>query len=772
MEGRVCATQLAESDDNTLSSTPFAASLNDGDKLINTKIKSAQTKGNPSDQDLMKGLLSDDYCHVCDTVLLLEPHRHYEGEKHNQKVKMYLESQRTVGTMSKDSGEPKKDVPTHIDFFCKLCNMMFCSPVVAMSHFKGKVHAQNLRRQPFEQSKELNQPGLPTHSGQTQASYNVKPAVCTATIPGQDLKDPNYCALCSAPFNNPKMALQHYNGRKHQRNKHRAKVMQGLGEDAQQGNPSDQDLMKGLLSDDYCHVCDTVLLFEPHRHYEGEKHNQKVKMYLESQRAVGTMSKDSGELKKDVPTQIDLFCKLCNMMFCSPVVAMSHFKGKVHAQNLRRQPFEPSKELNQPGLPTHSGQTQASYNVKPAVCTAAIPGQDLKDPNYCALCSAPFNNPKMALQHYNGRKHQRNKHRAKVMQGLGEDAQQARGLICQVCNARFTSMEMYQAHMKGNKHQVKEKKVIDLCKSQPKDYSSFADELADYIQVQKARGINTPAASHLTPQGGKQKDGDSAERDPRDSVHHRIYELNCPPVIEPPSSKPLLGPGYPAAGWGPPPYQPGPSFPHPALFPSTGARYPPNPNRPGARKRHSEQSSSSSYSSSSSSSSSSSDSEEEEKRKGRRHRSGREKRLRERDSEEEVWRAQRRKRVRRNRSQERRVGGGGEEGGITHTESSRRGHRDPIRRRRPERSHEESVEAEGAEEKAVAVKDLKARNPSEMQKELVATHPEAQITPEQAETQMAMPLKPKPRKEKKKQREMGDKRTEEEKLWDESMGLF
>ena len=45
MEGRVCATQLAESDDNTLSSTPFAASLNDGDKLINTKIKSAQTKG-------------------------------------------------------------------------------------------------------------------------------------------------------------------------------------------------------------------------------------------------------------------------------------------------------------------------------------------------------------------------------------------------------------------------------------------------------------------------------------------------------------------------------------------------------------------------------------------------------------------------------------------------------------------------------------------------------------------------------------------------------
>ncbi|CAL8338087.1 unnamed protein product [Lota lota] len=604
MEGfSVCATQLAESDANTLSSAPFAASLTDGDKLINTKIKSAQTKGHSSDQDILKGLLADDYCHVCETMLFFEPHRHYEGEKHNQKVKLYLQSKRAEGTMSKDSGGLKKDAPTDIDHFCKLCNMMFRSPVVAMSHYKGKVHAKNLRRQHFQLSK--------------------------------------------------------------------GKFMDGH---------------KGT--------------------------------------AVDTMS-------------------------CFNI-----------------------SELNQPGLPTHSGQTQFSYNVRPAVCTAANPGQDLKDPNYCTLCAAPFNNPKMALQHYNGRKHKRNKAREKVMQDLGEDAQQASGLICQVCNAQFTSVEMYQAHMKGNKHQVKEKKVIDLCKSQPKDYSSFADELADYIQVQKARGINTPAPSHLTPQGGKQKDGESNERDPRDSIHHRIYELNCPPVIDPPSSNPLSGPGYPAAGWGPPPYQPGPSFPHPALFPSTGAPHPPNPNRPGARKRHSEQSSSSSYSSSSSSSSSSYSSDsEEEKRKGRRHRSGRDERLRERDSDEEVWRAQRRKRARRDRSQERR-GGGGEEGGISHTESSRKGRRDPIRRRRQERRHEESVEGKEAEEPVVAVKDLKARKPSEMQKELAATHPEAQITPEQAETHMAKPLKPKPRKEKKKQREMEDKRTEEEKLWDESMGLF
>lgn len=52
-----------------------------------------------------------------------------------------------------------------------------------------------------------------------------------------DLKDPNkYCALCAASFNNPQMALQHYNGRKHQRNQARQEVLRELRDDDQQGN--------------------------------------------------------------------------------------------------------------------------------------------------------------------------------------------------------------------------------------------------------------------------------------------------------------------------------------------------------------------------------------------------------------------------------------------------------------------------------------------------------------------------------------------------------
>lgn len=61
----------------------------------------------------------------------------------------------------------------------------------------------------------------------------------TTTAPSTevDLNDPNkYCALCAASFNNPQMAVQHYNGRKHQRNQTRQDLLKELGDDAQQGN--------------------------------------------------------------------------------------------------------------------------------------------------------------------------------------------------------------------------------------------------------------------------------------------------------------------------------------------------------------------------------------------------------------------------------------------------------------------------------------------------------------------------------------------------------
>ncbi|XP_074053202.1 lysine-rich coiled-coil protein 1 isoform X7 [Macrotis lagotis] len=48
---------------------------------------------------------------------------------------------------------------------------------------------------------------------------------------------------------------------------------------------------------------------------------------------------------------------------------------------------------------------------------------------------------------------------------------------------------MYQSHMQGNKHQIKESLVVNLMKNSKRTFHSFQDELADYIQVQKARGL-------------------------------------------------------------------------------------------------------------------------------------------------------------------------------------------------------------------------------------------------------------------------------------------
>uniref|UniRef100_A0A7N6AWT6 C2H2-type domain-containing protein n=1 Tax=Anabas testudineus TaxID=64144 RepID=A0A7N6AWT6_ANATE len=207
----------------------------------------------------------------------------------------------------------------------------------------------------------------------------------------------------------------------------------------------EKDLVKGLLTDEYCHVCEAVLLFESQRlsHYEGKKHAQKLKVYLQAKRAE-KMNKESPTMTADK----DRFCELCNMVFSSHVVAKSHYEGKVHTKNLRKQGLQPPGKF-----------TRLNHLVDPAASTTTPDTEvDLKDPiKHCALCAASFNNPQMALQHYNGRKHQRNQARQELIKELGDDVQQGNtgSLMCQMCSMQFNSVEMYQAHMQGNKHQIR-----------------------------------------------------------------------------------------------------------------------------------------------------------------------------------------------------------------------------------------------------------------------------------------------------------------------------
>ncbi|XP_071372677.1 zinc finger matrin-type protein 1 isoform X2 [Centroberyx affinis] len=574
-----------------------------------------------------------------------------------------------------------------------------------------------------------------------------------------------------------------------------------------EGDLGEEQLLKGLLTDDYCHVCEAVLLFESQRlsHYEGKKHAQKLKLYLQAKRAE-KMNKESSGPQRAKTVDKDRFCELCSMVFSSPVVARSHYEGKVHAKNLRKQGLQPTdislKGAEMPTLPnlaqasTNADQTSAREGgmepLDPAATTMPSTEVDLRDPNkYCALCAASFNNPQMALQHYNGRKHQRNHARQELLKELGEDAQQgtavatpgsvtANSLTCQMCSVKFNSVEMYQAHMQGNKHQIKEKKVVDLCKSQQKVYSTFADELADYVQVQKARGI-TPNTSHALPQRDTELEGEEEEgTNTVDSVQLNKSRPNLPPPSNRPHH-PHPGSYYPAAGWHPP-YQGPPAnyslkgtscgweynFPPPPL---PGAGSPQFTNWPMAKRRRRNQSSSSSYTtsssswSSSSSYSSSSDSDDSEyqhrerKRRIRRNRGERGRRAREEDSGEER-RGKRQSRVRDDDSEERRR--------IAESEKERRRKRQKNhgKGRRPEKkSREEDCEEEGGER---VMKDLKPEDPME-KREGTEVHMQVESNIEQGEREQAKPSKPKHRKEKKKTKEKVDTRTEEERLWDESI---
>ncbi|XP_072773712.1 zinc finger matrin-type protein 4 isoform X2 [Taeniopygia guttata] len=146
-------------------------------------------------------------------------------------------------------------------------------------------------------------------------------------------------------------------------------------------------------------------------------------------------------------------CTLCNMSFTSAVVAESHYQGKIHAKRLKLLLGE------QPALKA----TEAALGpLKPARTDGApaVPPQRRDSDRYCQLCTAWFNNPIMAQQHYDGKKHKKNAARADLLEQLGKtlDLGELRGLkrsyTCNICNVTLNSIEQYHAHLKGSKHQT------------------------------------------------------------------------------------------------------------------------------------------------------------------------------------------------------------------------------------------------------------------------------------------------------------------------------
>ncbi|EMP41709.1 Zinc finger matrin-type protein 4, partial [Chelonia mydas] len=149
-------------------------------------------------------------------------------------------------------------------------------------------------------------------------------------------------------------------------------------------------------------------------------------------------------------------CTLCNMSFTSAVVAESHYQGKIHAKRLKlllgEQPALKATET------TLSSLKQPHADSSPVVSS---PHQRRDSDRYCQLCAAWFNNPMMAQQHYDGKKHKKNAARADLLEQLGKtlDLGELKGLkrsyTCNICNVTLNSIEQYHAHLKGSKHQTK-----------------------------------------------------------------------------------------------------------------------------------------------------------------------------------------------------------------------------------------------------------------------------------------------------------------------------
>ncbi|XP_069833329.1 lysine-rich coiled-coil protein 1 isoform X2 [Dendropsophus ebraccatus] len=329
----------------------------------------------------------------------------------------------------------------------------------------------------------------------------------------------------------------------------------------------DEKTKKELFTDTFCRVCGAVLQFEAHRnaHYEGKRHAQKVRLYFLKQELEELSYKKKQKMdhvdlhvEKGLSSDKNKFCSLCNMVFSSPVVAQSHYIGKIHAKKLKQMSGEQNDwsmgpEENAQIETEKSNQQDASED--PSCIDNAI---DLSDPNkYCKLCCASFNKPLVAQQHYNGKKHARNEARRKMMEEMGHtgvpmDSGGEGIFVCPICNITLTSIEMYQSHMQGNKHQIKETMVANVMRMTKKSYDSFQDELADYIKVQKARGLEPKTQFRQ-------------DKDHSDSCEEETPVPAPPPP--PPPPPPKANPGVPYK------YPP----PHPMPYPPYGPHHPPDP---------------------------------------------------------------------------------------------------------------------------------------------------------------------------------------------------
>ncbi|KFO30898.1 Zinc finger matrin-type protein 1 [Fukomys damarensis] len=280
-----------------------------------------------------------------------------------------------------------------------------------------------------------------------------------------------------------------------------------------------EEEMTELFTDNFCQVCGVVLQLNSQKisHYESEKHAQNVRLYFqmhEEQNKIHSkkMNMHFGNFKvhRTGTLDRDRFCDLCNMIFSSPVVAQSHYMGKVHSKKLK----QITAKHNQ--VPSSAFQPEMAFNMRTYVCR---------------ICRMTFRSLDMFWAHMQGREHQikeslvislvRNSRTQDDYQDECANYIKLQKYGEQESKTHFRKMEenSLEAHGcrgvvdSGLTYKIFEQRLhFDTCQTYPgpynnsqavknqlphclpahleKTYDSFQDELEDYIKVQKARGLH------------------------------------------------------------------------------------------------------------------------------------------------------------------------------------------------------------------------------------------------------------------------------------------
>nr|KAF6360961.1 zinc finger matrin-type 1 [Myotis myotis] len=275
-----------------------------------------------------------------------------------------------------------------------------------------------------------------------------------------------------------------------------------------------------VFTDNFCNVCRVVLPFESQRisHYESEKHAENVRFYFHiygKQNEVPSKRKKMNvrnfQVHKTEVVDRNKFCDLCNMTFNSPIVAQSHYVGKVHTKKLK-QLMEEHDQVPPSGFQAKMAFSVRTYN--------------------CYICNITFTSLEMFRFHMQGSEHQikesitislvkNSKKTQDSYQVESEDymrAQKVREPEPKIC---FRKMEDNSLETRGyrkvvgfqSRHRVYEQRhPYETFRTYPesykisqtvenrlphylpaysrKTYDSFQDELEEYIKVQKARGLH------------------------------------------------------------------------------------------------------------------------------------------------------------------------------------------------------------------------------------------------------------------------------------------